>query len=70
MVKNMAINWTQLFKKYKGQWVALKDDERTVITHAKALEDVIDKSSRLGFDNPLLFKVPTKIANYIGSNGT
>ena len=27
----MAIDWTQIYKKYKGLWVALKNDQKTVI---------------------------------------
>ena len=27
----MAIDWTKIYQKYKGKWVALKSDEKTVI---------------------------------------
>ena len=30
----MATDWTHIFKRYKGQWVALADDETTVIAAA------------------------------------
>ena len=60
-------NWTPLFKKYKGQWVALKDDEVTVISHGAVAKKVIDDASRKGFDKPILFKVPSKILTYVGS---
>ena len=29
----MAINWTTIYKKYRGQWVALKSDEKTVVVY-------------------------------------
>ena len=28
---NMSQDWTKLYKKYKGSWVALLDDEITVV---------------------------------------
>lgn len=57
----MAINWTHIYKKYKGLWVGLADDEVTVVASGKTVKDVMDKSNRKGFSLPILFKVPTKI---------
>jgi len=31
IILSMAHDWTKLFKKYKGLWVALLDDEKTVV---------------------------------------
>lgn len=42
-------------------WVALKDDEVTVITSGKTVKDVIAKSQKKGYIRPILFRVPTKI---------
>lgn len=63
----MAIDWSQIFKKYKGLWVALKDDEKTVIASGKTVRDVMDKSQKKGFISPILFRVPTKFIPYIGT---
>lgn len=63
----MAIDWTNIYKKYKGLWVALKDDEVTVIASGKTVKDVMVKSQKKGFITPILFRVPTKILPYIGA---
>ncbi len=62
-----AKNWTTLFKDYKGQWVALKDDETTVIASGNKLPEVIRKATDKGYDKPILTKVPKKDMTYIGS---
>lgn len=62
----MAINWISIYKKYKGMWVALKDDEKTVITAGKTIKDVMQKSKKRGFELPILFRVPTRATVYIG----
>ena len=40
----MSINWTNLQKKYKGLWVALANDEITVLGHGKTLKAALDKA--------------------------
>lgn len=62
----MAIDWTHIYKKYKGLWVGLKDDEVTVIASGETVKEVMDKSRKKGFNLPILFKVPTKIVPFIG----
>lgn len=59
-------DWTKLFKDYKGQWVALKDDEITVVAHDRAASKVIEKAEKKGYVKPILFKVPSKNLTYIG----
>lgn len=63
----MAIDWTNIFQKYKGLWVALKDDEKTVITSGKTVKEVMNKSKKRGYMKPILFRVPTRIIPYIGA---
>lgn len=62
----MAIDWTKIFKTYKGKWIALEDDEKTVITSGKTVEEVMEKSKKKGFDLPILFRVPKESIAYIG----
>lgn len=57
----MAINWTHIYKKYKGSWVGLAEDEVTVVASGKTVKEVMEKSRKKGSHMPLLFKVPTKI---------
>ena len=62
---DMAIDWTKLFKQYKGQWVALKDDEKTVIAHGNNAKEVWDKARRVA-PKPILMQVPTDLVAYVG----
>lgn len=64
----MAIDWTNIFKKYKGLWVALKDDEKTVLASGKTAKSVWDKARKLGYAKPILTKFPSKLTSYVGSN--
>ncbi len=61
-----AIDWTKIYQKYKGLWVGLKDDEQTVIASGKTVKEVMSKSQKKGYKEPILFRVPTKIIPYIG----
>lgn len=62
-----AIDWSGIYKKYKGLWVGLKDDEITVIASGKTVKDVMEKSQKKGYGSPILFKVPARIIPYIGA---
>ena len=62
----MAIDWTEICRKYKGLWVGLKDDEKTVVTSGKTVRQVMKKAQKKGYAQPILFRVPAKIIPYIG----
>jgi len=61
-----AKNWTKLFKEHKGKWVALKDDEITVISSGDKLPEVIQLATAKGYKSPILTKIPKKDVVYIG----
>lgn len=61
-----AINWEPIYKKYKGLWVGLEDDEVTVIASGKTIGEVIEKSKKKGFDKPILTHIPKKLTYFIG----
>ncbi|MDP3741093.1 MAG: DUF5678 domain-containing protein [bacterium] len=63
----MAIDLTKIYQKYKGLWVALKDDKVTVVAAGKTVKEVLDEASAKGFIDPILFKVPTRIIPQIGA---
>ena len=44
-----AIDWSKISIKYKGLWVALKDDEITVISSGKTLEEAAKKAEKKRF---------------------
>lgn len=62
----MAIDWTKIFKKYKGLWVALQRDEKTVIASGKTAKEAWDKAQRKGYIKPILTRMPEKLVGYIG----
>ena len=62
----MAIDWTKIFKRYKGLWVALKEDQVTVVASGNTVKDVLTKAKKKGMFDPILFKVPTEILPQIG----
>lgn len=62
----MTIDWTAICKKYKGLWVGLKDDEKTVVASGKSVKEVMGKAKTKGYKTPILFHVPTKILPYVG----
>jgi len=63
----MAIDWTKIYKKYKGLWVALADDEVTVLSHGKTLKEALEKARKNGHTNPILTRMPESLVTYVGS---
>lgn len=59
-----TIDWTKIYKKYKGLWVALMDDERTVISSGKTLKETAHKAEAKGFTKPIFMKVPQKVGYF------
>ena len=62
----MAIDWTNIYKKYKGLWVTLKDDEVTVISSGKTAKEAWNKAQKKGFVKPILMSVPSKLTYFVG----
>jgi hypothetical protein len=62
----MAVDWTSLFKKHKGQWVTLEDDERTVISSDANAKAALARAKEKGYEHPILFRVPNKIMSLLG----
>jgi len=62
----MAIDWTKIYQKYKGLWVALDKDEKTIIAFDRVAKEAFRKAQKKGIKIPILFKVPTEIVSYVG----
>ena len=62
----MAIDWSQIFKKYRGKWVALKDDEKTVLGAASSAKEALRAAQKKGYMNPILTKMPKDLVSYVG----
>lgn len=62
----MAIDWTRIYKKYKGLWVALKEDEKTVIASGRTAKEAWEAAQRKGFKKPILTFMPKRLVTYVG----
>jgi hypothetical protein len=61
----MAKDWTHLFEKYRGKWVALAEDETTVLAAgetAKEAHTAALKHSQL----PIMHQVPETLDLFAG----
>jgi len=54
----MAINWVNIYKKYKGKWIALTSDEKTVAASGNTAKIAFKKASEKGLKKPILSFVP------------
>ena len=62
----MAIDWTKIYKKYKGLWVALAEDEMTVLAAHKTARKAFEQAKEGGYENPILAWVPEDLKAYVG----
>ena len=62
----MPIDWTKIYKKYKGLWVALKDDYTTVVASGKTPEKTLELAKKNGFNSPFLTHVPEEVTSFVG----
>ncbi|HUD04174.1 MAG TPA: DUF5678 domain-containing protein [Candidatus Paceibacterota bacterium] len=63
----MAKDWTNLYKKYKGLWVALAADEKTVLGVGKTVKEALTKAKQKTDVMPFLTRVPENLSAYVGS---
>ena len=62
-------DWRLLCSEYAGSWVALADDEETVIAADRTLERALELSAAQGIRDPILFRVPDEIVDFVGYEG-
>ncbi len=62
----MSIDWTKIYTQYKGLWVALKDDEKTVVASGKTAKEALDKATKKGYPEPILTHMPKELVAYVG----
>ncbi len=63
----MAKDWTKLYKKYKGLWVALAKDELTVLGSGKTVREALLSARKKSTVSPILTRVPQNMASFVGS---
>ena len=59
------IDLSQVYKKYKGLWVA-PVNETEVISADKSVRKVVEEAKKKGYEKPLLFKVPKNDLPFVG----
>jgi hypothetical protein len=59
-------DWSQLFANYRGQWVALADDEVTVLAAAATAKEALAASAARGSPEPILYRVPDSLDTFVG----
>ena len=62
----MAINWTNIYKKYRGEWVALKEDEKTVVASGRTARAALERARKKGYEKPILTRMPKALTTYVG----
>jgi hypothetical protein len=60
-----AINWTHLLEQYRGKWVALADDETTVLAAATTAREAHQAALRQS-KSPILYHVPETFDLFAG----
>jgi hypothetical protein len=56
------IDWTIMYKKYKGLWVALDLDEKTVLASGRTAKQALSRARKEGHENPILNYVPRELS--------
>lgn len=62
----MAIDWSAIYKAHKGKWVALEDDEETVISVGNTAKEALEIANKKGFSHPILTKMPSDLLPLVG----
>jgi hypothetical protein len=61
----MAKDWTHLFERYRGKWVALAEDETTVLASAPSAKEAYAAALKQAA-TPLLYRVPDTLEAFAG----
>ena len=62
----MTKDWTKIYKKYKGLWVALADDETTVLGFGATVKEALIQARGKTTKTPFLTRVPKTLDAYVG----
>jgi hypothetical protein len=62
----MATDWSKLYKTYKGRWVALLDDEETVVGAGTTAKAALAVATKRGYQSPILSRVPDTLSAFVG----
>ena len=63
----MSIDWTEIYTNHKGRWVALEDDEQTVVGSGKTLQAALEEASKNGYNEPIVTRMPQELFPFVGA---
>ncbi len=63
----MSISWEKIYQQYKGQWVALAQDEETVLASGKTAKEALQNAVSSGYQNPVIAFMPKELMTYVGA---
>lgn len=62
-----AIDMKEIYRKYKGKWVALKGpNSNKVISFGKNLKRVVEAAQKRGISMPVVAQIPKKVLPIVG----
>lgn len=62
------IDRTPLAKKYKGKWVAMKSDRKTVVGSGNSVQSALRSAEQKGYKKPLITRLPLSPKHFVGYN--
>ena len=62
------IDWTKLYEKYKGLWVALDGDNETVVGKGATAEQALEEAKSKGFAEAALTYIPQEVIAFAGQH--
>ena len=64
---SQARDFIWIHKKYKGKWIALTLDEKTVIASGDSLKKILQDAKKKGIDHPVVMKIPQAVVPLVGT---
>ena len=66
MAAMRLIDWTAIYAKYKGLWVALDEDNETVVGSGRSAGQALGEARSKGFMNAAITYVPREAITFAG----
>jgi hypothetical protein len=62
----IPLNRASMAKKYKGKWVALKADRKTVVASGNSVQSVQKSALEKGCKEPIITRMPKSPKQFVG----
>jgi len=65
-VKEMpTIDLVELFEKFLNQWIALDEDNETIVGNGSTIQEAVEKAEKNGVKEPILLYVSPQLATCV-----